>query len=371
MGEDWGSWFPQQQIDWRSPNLNYLGAPLSLGQQNTAPLSMDASMVSTNGTLPGHPFPELPRPHVSQENEPLGWFYGLPRFRQAFMPPLNSVLKEKRPLFNTFLKEKLPSAPYLNKEAIVPKAEAGCSQKKFLVFDQSGDQTTLIFSSGVGIPVHRFKPWLPSPTVAYDLNREIHGTKENQNCHLGPIATDELMKDDGTDMQGDMHEDTEELNALLYSDDDSEYTEDEEVTSTGHSPSTMTTHDKHKWFDGSTEEVASSDGSYRKRKLFDGAYSDVPSLMDTASSVKRTRDFEYEDDAESRCDNGMNLVSDGTASESGNKRMRKERIRETVSILQNMIPGGRGKDAIVVLDEAIHYLKSLKLKVKAWGLDAP
>ncbi|KAL3577149.1 hypothetical protein D5086_022432 [Populus alba] len=142
-------------------------------------------------------------------------------------------------------------------------------------------------------------------------------------------------------------------------DDDSDYTEDEEVTSTGHSPNTMTTHDKRDWFDGSTEEVASSDGSNKKRKLFDGGYSDGPSLMDTARSVKPTRDFEYEDDAESRCDNGTNLMSEEMGSESVNKRMRKERIRETVSILQNLIPGGKGKDAVIVLEEAIQYLKSI------------
>jgi len=55
---------------------------------------------------------------------------------------------------------------------------------------------------------------------------------------------------------------------------------------------------------------------------------------------------------------------------SGNKRMKRERIRETVNILQGIIPGVRGKDAMVVLDETIHYLKSLKLKAMALGLNA-
>ena len=51
-------------------------------------------------------------------------------------------------------------------------------------------------------------------------------------------------------------EDTEELNALLYSDDDSEDTEDGKVTSTGHSPNAMTAHDEQ--FMGGFEELASS-----------------------------------------------------------------------------------------------------------------
>ncbi|KAJ6685641.1 TRANSCRIPTION FACTOR BHLH145 [Salix purpurea] len=370
MGEDRGYLFPQQQFNWQSPNMNYLGASFSSGQQNTPPLLMDPNnMVSANG-LPEYPLAELLRSQVSQENEPSGWFYGLPRFRQAFMPPFNPVLKEKRPLLDTVLKEKLPTAPRDFKD-IVPPSASGCAQKRFLVFDQSGDQTTLIFSSGIGTPAQCFKSWIPKPTIALDLNKVVTGAKENQSFHLGPIATDENVEDDGIDMQTDVHEDIEELNALLYSDDDNEYTEDEEVTSTGHSPSTMTTHDKRGWFGGSTEEVASSDGSNKKRKLCDGGYTDVPSLMDTASSVKPTIGFEYEDDAESRCDNGNNLVSEEMGSESANKRMRKERIRETVSILQNLIPDGKGKDAVIVLEEAIQYLKSLKFKAKALGLDAP
>jgi hypothetical protein len=209
------------------------------------------------------------------------------------------------------------------------------------------------------------KSWIPKPTVGFDLNREIPGAK-GQNFHLGPIANDEFVEDDGIDM----HEDTEELNALLYSDDGSVCSEDE-VTSTGHSPSTMTTHDRRDWFDGSAEEVASSNGSNKKRKLFDGGYTDAPSLKDTATSVKPTRCFGHEEDVESRCDNGTNSLSHEMGSESGNKRMRKENIRETMSILQNLIPGGKGKDAIVVLEEAIQYLKSLKFKAKALGLDAP
>ncbi|XP_048437380.1 transcription factor SAC51-like [Pyrus x bretschneideri] len=163
-----------------------------------------------------------------------------------------------------------------------------------------------------------------------------------------------------------MHEDTEELNALLYSDGDSDYTEDDEVTSTGHSPSTMTVHDKQNWF----EEVASSDGMNKKRKLFDEVYDHVRSVMDTASSKKHNRPLELEDDAESSCacnrSSGLREVDSFTS----NKKMRKEKIRETINILQNIIPDGKGKDAMVVLDEAIHYLKSLKLKAKALGLDS-
>ncbi|KDP41456.1 hypothetical protein JCGZ_15863 [Jatropha curcas] len=361
MGEDWVSWFPQQQFDWQMLNLNHLGAPFNLGQQYSIPslVNSGTDMVSINGTLPVYPYPEQPHSHVGQANESHGWFYRVPRFQQAFAPTLHSGLKEK-----------LSTAPCDNHtEAIMPKVESGCAQKRFLVFDQSGDQTTLVFSSGIGSPVQCFSSWGPNPTGLYNLKREDPGTKENLNIHLGSIADDHFDENNDTDLHSEMHEDTEELNALLYSDDDSDSTKDDEVTSTGHSPSTMTTHCRQDWFEGSTEEVASSDGSTKKRKLFIEGYSDAPALMDTATSKKSITSFEHEDDAESRCDGDMNWASGEMGYESSNKRIRKERIRETISILQSLIPGGKGKDTTVVLDEAINYLKSLKLKAKALGLD--
>ncbi|XP_015571558.1 transcription factor bHLH143 [Ricinus communis] len=363
MGEDWGSCYPRQQFDWQSSNLNYLGAPFNVEHHRTIPSVMNpgSDMVSIKGTLPAYPSFDPPYSFVAQANEPHGWFYCLPRFRHAFAPSLNSGFKERLPA----------AANGNNKEVFTPKVESGCSQKRFLVFDQSGDQTTLIFSSGIGTPVPGFTSWGRKPTGACNLKREDPGTKENLNIHLRAIAPDQLGENDGADLQSEMHEDTDELNALLYSDDDSDYTEDDEVTSTGHSPSTMTAHNNQDWFKGSTEEVASSGGSTKKRKLFDGGFSDVPALMDTANSVKPVISFEYENDAESRCDDGLYWASSEMGSESSNKKMRKEKIRDTVNILQNIIPGGKGKDAIVVLDEAIGYLKSLKVKAKALGLDAP
>lgn len=181
--------------------------------------------------------------------------------------------------------------------------------------------------------------------------------------------TDEFKGNDESGAESEMHEDTEELNALLYSDDESDYTEDDEVTSTGHSPSTMTVHDKQNWFETRDEEVASSCGITKKRKLFDGAY-DVPSIMDTATSKNPNRSAELEDDAESSCARNRSSGSRELDSLSSNKKMKKDKIRETVSVLQNIIPGVKGKDEMVVLDEAILYLKSLKVKAKAFGLES-
>ncbi|KAJ0086721.1 hypothetical protein Patl1_08620 [Pistacia atlantica] len=359
MGEDCGSWFPQQQFGWRLPDLTYSSAPVGLGLQSSIPTIMNhgSNMVLTNGTMPINTYPELPHSQVVQANEPHGWFYCLPHIRQACMPASNSILKEQ-----------LPACPHENSgEAIKPKAGFGCSQKRFLVFDQSGDRTTMILSSGIGTPVQCLTSWGPRQVDAYNVSGDDPRAKGDANLQAGPNSFDELDETKGTDMHSEMHEDTEELNALLYSDDDSDQSDDDEVTSTGHSPSTMTAHEKQDWFEGSTEEVASSAGPTKKRKLFCGDYYDVPWPMVTGNSMKFSSHLETEDDAESS--SGKNPWSDEVGSLSGNHRIRKDKIRETVSVLRSILPDGTGKDAMVVLDEAIDYLKSMKLKAKAFGLD--
>lgn len=363
MGERCGSWFPQQQFDWKLPYSNYSSAPILSGQ-NCIPtiMNLGTNNVPTNGKLPVNAYPVQPHSQAAEAIEPHGWFYCLPRFRQAFMPASLSILKEQ-----------LPAAPFVNHgETTKTKAGSGCAQKRFLVFDQSGDQTTFMFSSGIGNPVQCLTSWSPKPLGRYNLSPEIQGAKAGTNVLSMPNLIDDLDETNGADLQSEMHEDTEELNALLYSDDDGDYTdddEDDEVTSTGHSPSTMTAHEKQDWFDGSTEEVASSAGPIKKRKLFDGVYDDVP-LPVPSSSVKCNLHLDDEDDAESSCANSQNPGSDEFGSVSTNKRLRKEKIRETVSVLRSIIPDGEGKDAMLVLDEAIDYLKSLRLKAKALGLDS-
>uniref|UniRef100_A0A5B6ZLN1 Putative fructose-bisphosphate aldolase cytoplasmic isozyme n=1 Tax=Davidia involucrata TaxID=16924 RepID=A0A5B6ZLN1_DAVIN len=364
MEKDFASCFRHQHhSNWQSPNLNCMNAPLDPARQNTVPAYMNPStnMVSTTGTLPASPFSGLPHSKASQPNDTHGWFYCLPSFRQAFTPVQNSTFKEK-----------IPAGPYENRgEAVTPNTGSGCAQKRFLVFDQSGDQTTLIFSSGIGTPVQCLTSWTPRLPGAYVLNREEPGTKRDTIHNSGPNLTDEYNENHGNDVGSEMREDTEELNALLYSDDDDNdnvYSEDDEEMSTGHSPSTMTAYEKQEWFEDSGEEVASSAEPTKRRKLSNGGC-DVPLLMDTATSMPN-RCFEYEDDAESSCADGKNQGLEEFDSLSSDKGSRKEKIRETVSVLQSIIPGGKGKDAIVVLDEAIHYLKSLKRKAEALGLDS-
>ncbi|KAL9997763.1 putative transcription factor bHLH family [Helianthus debilis subsp. tardiflorus] len=198
MEKGFSSWSRDQQSDWQSLNPNISSARFGFGPQVMFP------SFGNMGSLP-----------VRQE--PCGWFYGLPRYRQGLVPVVNSTVKEKSPV--------------------------------------------------------------PSPHVARETN-----------------------------------------------------------------------------------EVASSGGPTKKRKREDkGNIENV--LEDTASSGKSGINCSS--------NGAFNDESDGFSSDGNNKRIRKEKIKETINLLQNLIPGDKnGKNAIMVIDEAIHYLRTLKVKAKALGLDS-
>ncbi|CAH1454162.1 unnamed protein product [Lactuca virosa] len=279
----------------------------------------------------GVPFGSGPRATIpcfgnTVRQEPCGWFYGLPRHRQGVnvIPVVNN--KEQLQVSTT-----IPDVGHTTNGG----------QKKFLVFDQSGDQTTLIYSSGVG----------PAP-IRYQFPLSNNPKPQSGS---NPVRIKE------NDSKSEMREDTEELNALLYSDDDDDENDYSEETSTGHSPSSMMfLEQKGQNGNGKEEEVASSGGDGKKRKREDGG-SIVNALEDTASSGESGVGNEGIGVFEEQLDNL--LLS--------NKKLRKDKMKETINLLQNLIPGDKnGKSAVMVIDEAIGYLRSLKEKAKALGLDS-
>ncbi|KAL1349543.1 hypothetical protein HN51_026066 [Arachis hypogaea] len=364
MGEDCGTWMPQLHFDWQSPNLNSYA-----GKQNGISAAVNSginNMATRNETMPTYASSALPHLQLGHSNAPPhGWFYCLPRFRQGFTP---------NPVPNLNAEEKLHSGCVKTfREETKPDGESGFHQKQFLVIDQSGDKTTLIYSSRLGSPVECLASW----------NSKLHGSNNLNNVNEPPFGRDlnhvvgptlDGKVDDenrGMDTESEMHEDTEEINALLYSDSEGYSTEDDEVTSTGHSPSTMTSHHNQEPIRETAEEVASSAGKTKKRKLYEENHADEQ-VMDTASSLNVNRPLNLGDDAESRCSCGSNSqgLNDEIRSLLGNKKMRKEKIQEVLSILQCIIPSGKDKELVELLDEAIGSLKSLKMKARALGLDA-
>lgn len=303
MEKGFESWFQNQQF-----------VPNPMGFQHRFSVPSLGNMLSPNTTIENRPMFTFA---ASKPQEPCSWFYGL-------TPVVNSIPKQ------------LPEPP---------RATHEIAEKKFLVFDQSNDRTTLIYSS---TPT-QFN--LPKPQLTFDIKKE-KSVIEKHDDYRYPNPN----LDYGNNVASEMHEDTEELKALLYSDDDDDeidYYEDEEEQSTGHSPILMNGFDRHEKRNENSEQVASNTGCCKRRKL--------DSLEDTASSgVNCSGEGEF-----SSCGNDSSVGN----VESGGKRARKEKVRETINILENLIPGGKnGKNAMVILDEAIDYLRVLKVKAKALGL---
>ncbi|XP_043713363.1 transcription factor bHLH143-like [Telopea speciosissima] len=359
MGKNFRSWIEQQHSALQSLNLNCTSPMPDLGLNNTfsAYANPQSLVASANSTLPvpGVAFPELSHLKMAQATESHGWFYFLPRHRQATFALPDCIGTDN---FSAF------SRGCYGQGLTTPNAESGSVQKRFLVFDQSGNQTSFFISSVIGptVQVQRPNYKIQNPLDGHGVHEEL-ATSRDPIYQSGTVVSDGLDENQESDGGSEMREDTEELNALLYSDDEFEDTddgeEDDEVASTGHSPIEMIGHEKQE-----EEEVASSGGLTKRRKLLNGEHEATSSVMDTANSAKpNVLTSEYEDDAQSSCIKGRTR-----GREMGSlKRLRKERIRETVSILQSIIPGGKGKDTALVLDEAIQYLRSLKVKAKSLG----
>ncbi|GAA0148155.1 hypothetical protein LIER_07676 [Lithospermum erythrorhizon] len=354
-----------QNLDHRSPNINLFGAQVCVGHPNSIPAYMKQhyNEVSPNGLSPSFASTGPSQLRASQPDDTGNGFCSFRRFHQTFGPVLSPVPEGN----------KLPTGT-IGKNEGQGNLTLGTSQKRFLVFDQSGDQTTLLYSSRIGTPIqplYSCNPEFPATNCKWRKDGPVG--IGNTVSPLDPFLSDVLDEHQNEGVESEMHEDTEELNALLYSDDD--YSEDEEETSTGHSPSTMTAHRVQCLFNAEGEEVASCAGTNKRKKLLHGGYS-TPSalikaeLLDTASSLKCASRLDSEDDAESSCGNSGDQFSRGLDSSSGNKRTRKENICDTIRILQKVIPNAQGKDTMDVIDEAINYLKSLKAKAKDLGLDA-
>jgi hypothetical protein len=195
---------------------------------------------------------------------------------------------------------------------------------------------------------------------------ELQGSNETNVTDVGAEETEGV------------HENTDEINALLDSDSDEGYEKVQELNR-ARKPSPVENDTL------SVESVASagaSAGSARpakKRRLSSGT---DKSVVDTASSARLDHSIEQkllvnDCDAQSCCigevesDHKFSLgEGEGEAGEGDNpddQKRRRERIQETVAALRKIVPGGIAKDATAVLDEAICYLQYLKLKVKTLG----
>lgn len=175
--------------------------------------------------------------------------------------------------------------------------------------------------------------------------------------------------DSGEELQSEFHEDTEEIDALLSSDD--------ELSSTGHSPSDASSncHNEHKKNHGNSiigkkrklqdctvdedDDADSGPGKPESGDTFSGA--SMKNLPCRAN--KGTTDFfDQVGERISHCKSGK---SSGTFGEGGLvDRVKKIKIKTNVQRLKNVIPGGDGLDSAGVLSRTIQYVKSLQNRLR-------
>ncbi|KAL5992627.1 hypothetical protein ACLOJK_013546 [Asimina triloba] len=332
---DCGSWFYEQKLSpWQAPKLSF-GIPDPGPQNFIHPMAFPAFGNFYGGMdAPGRITSELAAAEIPEMNLFSG---NEPRVSHGCYNHQASAVK-----------------PMLGDKFSVSQChDTAPNHKSFVVFDHSANRTSLIFSTAAYQLQNPFSMCQklrgdrrPSDPLI-NIDAAFPGSmKEPVGCGLNENNDRVISGGQGSEM----HEDTEEINALLYSD------EEDEETSTGHSPSEMTGYEKEEA--KYSAEVASCALTPSKRRRLERECD--PCLLDTASSGRARH---HEDDAELSC--VKRSIQGGKQVRPPSKRVRRERIREAVGILRSIIPGGKGKDATVVLDEAISYLKSLRLKARA------
>ncbi|KAK3006302.1 hypothetical protein RJ639_016856 [Escallonia herrerae] len=349
------SWLFQQHSSWDSPNLNHMNSVLLSGEQNILPSS--ANPFSANVAKPGFTSSVFPGVKIGNGMADQGLSQCLPPLMESSLTPPNAYFKGSQFAFPHRLG--IDTTP----------SDVNGRQKRFMIFDQSGNQTRMFFSPfgcSSQIPIVE-----PTKTVCH-----LHDGKQSALVErvspTKPIIQDTLDVRHTTVEKSYMHEDTDEINALLYSDDDEDDDdefegEDDEVTSTGHSPFTLKRSSaEYEQVGEISEEVVSSNGSTKRQKLL-GSGCIKSLVVDAASSVKLRRSLKYTNDAESSSASDK-VQSKDLGSNLGNKRIMKDKINETLRALESIIPVPKSKEPLLIIDDVISYLKSMKVEAKALGI---
>ncbi|GLT52481.1 hypothetical protein SLA2020_258210 [Shorea laevis] len=369
MVEANGTWFLPEHSTWQLQNLNFMS------EQSEYQRLQCSSVCVNSGTRMFPVSMSTPVPAVPGVNPGICMFStnvatavpGITGLKEEDPHEVDGLLQQLHPCLPSLIPhavEKQSMFAFEHNVNAMTNPIRGSLQKGFIIFNRSGNETHLVYSSVL------------SPAPAHYATTAITKLAARNNLHEGQAVKKDpslqafLLEKSGKNYssanQSEMHEDTEEINALLYSDEEDDY--DDEVISTDHSPvATKRKCQMPEQIENVIEEVASSDGLYKRQRLLSGGCK-ISSSMDIACSVKLDASSEYDSDAESSYAIGQNQTED-TASILGGKLSRKEKIRLAMKILESIIPGAKGKDPLLILDEAIDYLEYLKLGTMALGVN--
>ncbi|CAL4888143.1 unnamed protein product [Urochloa decumbens] len=119
--------------------------------------------------------------------------------------------------------------------------------------------------------------------------------------------------------------------------------------------------------------LASGGGGYGYDQSYAAASVRQEEDTEEIDALMGTEDGEDEDDVRSTgrtpgCGRGGGSSSSpDSACSSGERGKKKERMKKMVRTLKGIVPGGERMDTPAVLDEAVRYLKSLKVEAKKLG----
>ncbi|XP_018492738.1 transcription factor SAC51 [Raphanus sativus] len=270
-----------------------------------------------NIAAPSLPLPELGKLFAAERHAP-----------RLQPPPLQSLLwsnDDKR-----FSLSDMRSWCAAAAAAATPHGALESPHKGLMIFDQSGNQTRLLRCP--------FPLGFPSPPAAEPVKLSELLQRGLREDH---VAFEEFDEKCVNGKESEMHEDTEEINALLYSDDDYDDCEsDDEVMSTGHSPYQVCNK-------RASEEI---DNSPCKRQK----------LLDKVGNISGSSSSSLVGSKDEKLPESNISTKEETGSGLSNEQSRKDKIRTALKILESIVPGAKGNEALLLLDEAIDYLKLLK-----------
>ncbi|KAK1321540.1 hypothetical protein QJS10_CPA03g00658 [Acorus calamus] len=187
--------------------------------------------------------------------------------------------------------------------------------KNFIIFDQADDGNRVMFHPAFAQKFNGSSSFGFGEKFSLESGRGRDKDKEYGSSSIKEI------------------EDPEDIDALLSIEDEDEDEDDDDILSTGRTPG---------YNMGSSPDTYSTDESNSKCK------SKSKSEKQRLSSNPRSS-------------------SSSTNSNRGSERKR-ERMKKMVHALRGIVPGGEQMDTPAILDEAVRYLKSLKVEVKKLGI---
>ncbi|KAK4788006.1 hypothetical protein SAY86_019325 [Trapa natans] len=357
------SWVFKCLPAWKPPDLNGMGTSHEPKKQEleTSYMNLGSSFSPSLVGLMGLVDSGIPPLNFSQVNASNGSNCYLPFHFEAFHPASDPYGAEKASLAS--------QEPDGRNLTGWEKSQG----KKFLVFDQSEKGTRLVYSSSRPL-FHKLELLRETPSENFLRDKGEHPTNLYQFDLDSPAFLEESGENDIIREETEIHEATEEINALLYSDDNDSLDwqegedEDDEVTSTGHTPTLlMKCGEEHGHVETRLDEIGNFSHLNKRQRPTVIEFEYFNSLP-RGSPLKKLNSSSEEDVSDANSSFAVNLAKEEAKPALDGGLSRKDKIHQMFKTLEGIVPGAEGKDPVVVLEKAIQHLKTMELQAKVLGI---